>query len=49
MTAEQAQSRYVELVERLKTAYGFDQSKDPEPVGDSRRSSSSSSSSDGRK
>lgn len=47
VTPEQAQSRYVELVERLKTAYGFDQSKEPEAVGVSRRSSSSSS--DGRK
>lgn len=42
VTPEQAQSRYVELVERLKTTYGYDENKAPEPVGSSRRSSSSS-------
>ncbi|SPN99613.1 probable acyl-coenzyme A-binding protein (diazepam binding inhibitor) [Cephalotrichum gorgonifer] len=33
ITAEQAQERYIALVEKLKEAYGFDASKVPEAVG----------------
>ena len=33
MTPEEAQNRYVELIEKLKEKYGYDESKDPEPVG----------------
>ncbi|TLD30683.1 hypothetical protein PspLS_02720 [Pyricularia sp. CBS 133598] len=33
VTPEQAQEKYVALVEKLKTAYGFDEAKVPEAVG----------------
>ncbi|CAI4210755.1 unnamed protein product [Parascedosporium putredinis] len=33
VTAEQAQERYIALVEKLKGTYGFDASKQPEAVG----------------
>ncbi|KAJ2902046.1 acyl CoA binding protein [Zalerion maritima] len=33
ITAEQAQERYVALVERMKKDYGYDESKQPEAVG----------------
>jgi diazepam-binding inhibitor (GABA receptor modulating acyl-CoA-binding protein) len=33
ITAEQAQERYVALVEKMKTTYGFDADKEPEAVG----------------
>jgi diazepam-binding inhibitor (GABA receptor modulating acyl-CoA-binding protein) len=33
VTPEDAQKRYVELIEKLKEKYGYDESKDPEPVG----------------
>ncbi|KAK2882452.1 hypothetical protein FQN49_000344 [Arthroderma sp. PD_2] len=33
ITPEQAQEQYVELVEKLKAKYGYDESKEPEPVG----------------
>lgn len=33
LTAEQAQERYVALVEKMKEAYGFDADKVPEAVG----------------
>lgn len=33
ITAEQAQQRYVDKVEALKTKYGFDANKAPEAVG----------------
>jgi len=33
VTPEEAQKRYVELIEKLKEKYGYDESKDPEPVG----------------
>lgn len=35
VTPEEAQKRYVQLVEKLKSAYGYDESKEPEPVGGS--------------
>ena len=35
LTAEQAQEQYVELVEKLKTQYGYDENKEPEAVGGS--------------
>ncbi len=35
ITAEQAQERYVALVERMKEAYGYDADKAPEAVGSS--------------
>jgi len=33
ITAEQAQERYVSLVEQLKEKYGYDADKVPETVG----------------
>lgn len=33
VTPDQAKERYVELVEKLKAAYGFDENKVPEAVG----------------
>jgi len=33
ITPEQAQEKYVALVERMKTTYGYDANKDPEAVG----------------
>ncbi|GBF59725.1 acyl-CoA-binding protein homolog [Trichophyton mentagrophytes] len=33
VTPEQAQERYIELVEKLKAKYGYDESKQPESVG----------------
>ena len=33
VTPEQAQQRYVALVENLKEKYGYDAGKEPEPVG----------------
>jgi diazepam-binding inhibitor (GABA receptor modulating acyl-CoA-binding protein) len=33
VTPEEAQTKYVELVERMKTEYGYDESKAPEAVG----------------
>ncbi|OAA68901.1 Acyl-CoA-binding protein, ACBP [Cordyceps fumosorosea ARSEF 2679] len=33
ISAEQAQERYVALVEQLKAKYGFDENKVPEAVG----------------
>ncbi|KAL3955750.1 hypothetical protein ACCO45_011313 [Purpureocillium lilacinum] len=33
ITAEQAQERYVELVEKLKVSCGYDENKEPEAVG----------------
>lgn len=35
VTPEEAQSRYVELVEKLKSSHGYDEGKVPEPVGGS--------------
>ena len=35
MTAEQAEKKYVELVEKLKEKYGYDADKVPESVGSS--------------
>ncbi len=35
VTPEEAQKRYVELVEKLKSAYGYDSKKEPEAVGGS--------------
>jgi diazepam-binding inhibitor (GABA receptor modulating acyl-CoA-binding protein) len=35
ITKEQAQERYVELVEKLKTTYGYDANKEAEAVGGS--------------
>jgi diazepam-binding inhibitor (GABA receptor modulating acyl-CoA-binding protein) len=35
LTQEQAQEKYVTLVERLKEKYGYDASKEPEAVGSS--------------
>ncbi|KAI0543961.1 acyl CoA binding protein-domain-containing protein [Xylaria curta] len=35
ITAEQAQERYIALVEQLKAKHGFDASKEPEVVGSS--------------
>ncbi|KAI9833555.1 MAG: hypothetical protein M1826_007169 [Phylliscum demangeonii] len=34
VTPEQAQERYVQLVEKLKAAYGFDEAKELEAVGE---------------
>ena len=33
ITAEQAQERYIALVEKMKGTYGYDASKEPEAVG----------------
>ncbi|KAI6363084.1 hypothetical protein MCOR25_006028 [Pyricularia grisea] len=33
VTPEQAQEKYVALVEKLKATYGFDEAKEPEAVG----------------
>lgn len=33
VTPEEAQRRYVELIEKLKAKYGYDESKQPEQVG----------------
>ncbi|ODA77681.1 hypothetical protein RJ55_06283 [Drechmeria coniospora] len=33
ITAEQAQERYVALVEKMKETYGYDENKEPEAVG----------------
>lgn len=33
VTPDQAQTKYVELIEKMKQAYGFDASKEPETVG----------------
>ena len=33
LTAEQAQEKYVALVEKMKAAYGYDENKEPEQVG----------------
>ncbi|TLS30138.1 hypothetical protein PpBr36_03017 [Pyricularia pennisetigena] len=33
VTPEQAQEKYVALVEKLKAAYGYDENKEPEAVG----------------
>jgi diazepam-binding inhibitor (GABA receptor modulating acyl-CoA-binding protein) len=33
VTPEEAQERYIKLIEELKTVYGFDESKEPEAVG----------------
>ncbi|WEW59748.1 acyl-CoA-binding protein (ACBP)/diazepam binding inhibitor (DBI)/endozepine (EP) [Emydomyces testavorans] len=33
VTAEEAQQRYVALIEKLKAKYGYDESKVPEQVG----------------
>ncbi|KAM5435855.1 acyl-CoA-binding protein (ACBP)/diazepam binding inhibitor (DBI)/endozepine (EP) [Microsporum ferrugineum] len=33
ISPEQAQEKYVELVEKLKAKYGYDESKVPEPIG----------------
>ncbi len=33
ISAEQAQERYVALVEKMKTTYGYDADKEPEAVG----------------
>jgi diazepam-binding inhibitor (GABA receptor modulating acyl-CoA-binding protein) len=33
VTPEEAQSKYVTLVENMKTTYGYDESKEPEAVG----------------
>lgn len=33
ITAEEAQEKYVILVERMKETYGYDESKEPEAVG----------------
>ncbi|EAS29189.1 uncharacterized protein CIMG_07935 [Coccidioides immitis RS] len=33
VTPEEAQKRYVELIEKLKAKYGYDESKEPEQVG----------------
>jgi diazepam-binding inhibitor (GABA receptor modulator, acyl-CoA-binding protein) len=33
VTPEEAQTKYVALVEEMKEKYGFDDSKAPEPVG----------------
>jgi diazepam-binding inhibitor (GABA receptor modulator, acyl-CoA-binding protein) len=33
VTQEQAKEQYVELVEKLKTKYGYDENKEPEAVG----------------
>ncbi|EFX02847.1 acyl-binding protein family [Grosmannia clavigera kw1407] len=35
LTAEQAQERYVEYIEKLKAKHGYDASKEPETVGSS--------------
>lgn len=35
LTAEQAQEKYVEAIEKAKAQYGFDANKDPEAVGSS--------------
>ncbi|KAJ9138903.1 hypothetical protein NKR23_g8284 [Pleurostoma richardsiae] len=35
LTAEQAQEKYVALVEEMKTKYGYDENKVPEAVGSS--------------
>ena len=35
ITAEQAQQRYVALVEKMKVAYKYDENKEPEAVGGS--------------
>lgn len=33
VTPEQAQERYIALVEKLKETYGYDENKQPEAVG----------------
>lgn len=33
ISPEEAQKRYVELVETLKAKYGYDENKEPEAVG----------------
>lgn len=33
VTPEQAQERYVAQVEKMKEAYGYDENKEPEAVG----------------
>lgn len=33
VTPEEAQTKYVALIEKLKEEYGFDASKEPETVG----------------
>ncbi|GAB1316678.1 hypothetical protein MFIFM68171_06888 [Madurella fahalii] len=33
ITAEQAQEKYVAKIEEMKTKYGYDANKEPEPVG----------------
>jgi len=33
VTPEEAQERYIKLIEELKAVYGFDESKEPEAVG----------------
>jgi diazepam-binding inhibitor (GABA receptor modulating acyl-CoA-binding protein) len=33
VTPEQAQEKYIALIEELKTSYGFDADKEPEAVG----------------
>lgn len=35
LTAEQAQEKYVEAIEKAKAQYGFDAAKAPEAVGSS--------------
>ena len=35
LTAEEAQERYIALVERMKETYGYDADKEPEAVGGS--------------
>jgi diazepam-binding inhibitor (GABA receptor modulator, acyl-CoA-binding protein) len=35
VTPEEAQIKYVELIEKMKETYGFDESKVPEAVGGS--------------
>jgi hypothetical protein len=33
LSAEEAQQKYVELIERMKETYGYDENKEPEAVG----------------
>jgi diazepam-binding inhibitor (GABA receptor modulating acyl-CoA-binding protein) len=33
VTPEEAQAKYIELIEKMKETYGFDESKVPEAVG----------------
>jgi diazepam-binding inhibitor (GABA receptor modulating acyl-CoA-binding protein) len=35
VTPEEAQTKYIELIESMKKKYGFDASKEPEAVGGS--------------